>query len=436
MNNRTPKLVTFLFGAVIVLTLGGLAGWYFYLHSQETTTTAIDSSRGLGVTPPSFEGTSGSTQANQAIATQALSANSYKPSATSSSQLWEVDRTAVAGMGFVTSQADEHLYYVERANGYVFSAHPAGETTERLTDTLMPKVYEAQFSANGSVIERSVDAGGNVTTFLGTVSTSSSLVSSTSTTNVQRATVAAQTGATSSEPAILAGVYLEPNIRSIAVNPSSRALFYLIADPQGGVSGVTMQWNGSKRTRIFSSTIGSWQPSILADGTMVLLESPVDGLAGYAYTLSPTGVLSALVGDVAGLTILPKASSSYLVYGASSGNNLSLFMQATSTSARLPFATIASKCVWLPGKSEIIYCAVPNNPAPSNFLDGWYRGTANTSDDWWEMDLSSGASQRIYSPSANNVSLDVKDPIIDPSGNYIAFLNAKDRSLWVLRVAQ
>ena len=32
--------------------------------------------------------------------------------------------------------------------------------------------------------------------------------------------------------------------------------------------------------------------------------------------------------------------------------------------------------------------AVPNGTVPQDFLDNWYKGTVDTSDDWWEIDLS------------------------------------------------
>jgi hypothetical protein len=413
-------------GGIIVLILGGLAGWYFYLHMQESTITSTDAAAGLNTPAPSFGGTSGSTQSNQAIATQAFGSSNVTSAGTSSSALWEVDPAAVAGMGFVTSESSEYLYYVERGNGYVFAGHPSDETSVRLTDTLMPKIYQALFADDGSVIERSIDSSGNVTTFLGTISTSTASSS----------TPMGSTTSSPSAPAALTGVYLPAGIRSVAINRSTKALFYLTADPKGGVDGTSVAWNGTKQKQIFSSAIGSWRPSILDDGTIVLLESPADGVPGYAYTLSAAGTLSPLVRNIAGLTILPKTSSPLLLYGSSAGSTLSLYGVASSSPQLLSIATVADKCVWLPGPSEVAYCAVPTSQTANDFLDTWYQGATHTSDDWWEIDLSNGSATRIYSPSANNVSLDVEDPTIDPSGNYIAFINANNQSLWVLRVAQ
>jgi hypothetical protein len=435
---KSMTAIRLVFGAIIVLILGGLVGWYFYLHaaaqSGDAAGDAADPIGSLSASAPSFGGTTGSTPANQAIANGAFSAGNVS-SGTSSSELWEADATAVAGMGFVTTETDEYLYYVERGNGYVFAARPSDETTSRLTDTLMPKIYQALFADDGSVIERSIDGSGNVTTFLGTISTST-ISSANSTTSIDALAQAIPGDTSTTSPASLAGYYLQPDIRSIALDPVTKELFYLMADPKGGVDGFTQAWSGTKKTQVFSSIVGSWRPYILADGTMAVLENPADGIPGYAYGVSSAGVLKPLVRDVAGLTILSKASSPLILYGSSSGSSLSLFGIASSSPISLPLSTVADKCVWLPGGSDIAYCAVPNGATPNDFLDNWYQGTTNTSDDWWEIDLSSGTTERIYSPSAENVSLDVEDPTIDPSGNYIAFENASDQSLWVLRVAQ
>ena len=394
-NFKIPSFVHLLIGGAVILMLGGLAGWYFYLRTQGAAINTVSAGRDLGLATPSFGSPTGSTQADQAIAAQSFGTNAQASAAVaSSSALWEVDEAPVAGMGFVDTATAEYLYYIERANGYVFSARPSMRAIARLTNTLTPKIYEAQFANDGSFIERSLDGGGNVTTFLGTLSTST-------------ASAASVSGNANSAPFdSVTGVLLDQNIQSVALDHASRALFYLMRDPQGGVDGVSMQWNGTKKRQVFSSLVGSWQISMFNDGTVVLLESPADGIPGYAYTLTANGVLAPLVRDVPGLTVLPKMSSPLVLYGASSGNGLSLFAQASSTPQTLSISTITDKCVWLPGSSEVAYCAVPNGAVAANFLDAWYQGTTRTSDDWWEIDLSTGQTKRFYSPSADNLSLD------------------------------
>ena len=429
MNEQNfASFIKILSGGIIVLLLGGLAGWYFYLHSQVQKTAAVSTGRNLGTAAPTFGAPTGSTQANQALATKSSNSNQQIAGTANyaSSTLWEVDKAPVAGMGFVDTLTDEYIYYIERANGYVFSAHPSAHSVLRLTDTLTPKVYNVQFANDGSFVQQALDNGGNVTTFLGSLSASSSVGQSSSTSATRN----------SSQFRSVDGVFLTPNIRSIAINPTTRSLFYLLGNAHGGVDGFSMQWDGTKKKQVFTSLVGSWNTNVLDDGTIILLESPADGMVGFAYSLKGSGILTPIVRNVPGLTILPKSSSSLVLYGASTGGGLSLFDIATGTPSAIPLATVADKCVWLSGSSEIAYCAVPNTTVSGNFLNGWYKGTVQTSDDWWQIDVATGAIKRVYSPSADNVSIDVENPIIDASGNYITFLNAVDQSLWVLHVSQ
>jgi len=421
--------VRIIIGLIVVVICGALAGWYFYLHSQEQTTQATSAAQGLGASTPTFGvPTTGSTQANQALATRSLQSNNATSAASSTSALWEIDQAPVAGMGFVDTDTNEYVYYIERANGYVFSAHPSARTIVRLTDTLTPKIYEAQFAQDGSFIERSLASDGSITTFLGRVASSTESTAS----STGPITATADAGG----PQRVVGGNLVPNIRSLALDRVSRAIFYLVPNAIGGVDGISMQWDGSKKKTLFSSPIGSWNPLLLDDGTIVLVESPADGVLGYAFSVGSTGSLTPLLTGIPGLTVLPKAASSLVLYGSSTGTGLTLTGRATTTPISLSLQTIADKCVWLPGGSEVAYCAVPNSSVSGNYLDDWYKGLTHTSDDWWQVDLSTGATKLIYSPSADNVSIDVEDPIIDPSGNYITFKNATDQSLWSLHVAQ
>jgi hypothetical protein len=119
----------------------------------------------------------------------------------------------------------------------------------------------------------------------------------------------------------------------------------------------------------------------------------------------------------------------------------------------LPIKTISEKCVWAPsnapqsgapgghsvaqnviaGKELVAYCAVPVSPVSGTYLRDWYRGAVHSEDSWWKVDVSAGTVERIFSPDAN-LSLDVENPSIDGNGSYIAFMNAADKSLWMLRI--
>lgn len=400
----------FLLAALIVIALGALLGWYFFLRGQMQSTVARSAARGFGVEAPTFGGTLGSAYQN---ALSNVFGGSGKEGAQPKnlSRLWQADATPVAGAGFVKTADGERLYFAERSSGYIFAADPAAQTVVRLSNTLMPKTYAALFSKNGDVIERSVDGLGTITTFAGSLATSSSADTLRS----------------------LKGAPLAKNITEIAASPVSDEVFYLVQD-SGKTVGIRSRWNGSAQKRLFTSGIGGWQVEWLSDGRIILLENPADNIVGFAYELK-SGASSVLIGGLPGLTVLPRASSTALIYGTSRTSSLSLFarVSASSTLGELPIKTVAEKCVWSPEKSLVAYCAVPQTAPLGDFLDNWYRGKTHVADTWWRVDISAGTAHILYAPESN-IALDVKNPIIDESGAYIAFINNADLSLWLLRV--
>ena len=61
----------------------------------------------------------------------------------------------------------------------------------------------------------------------------------------------------------------------------------------------------------------------------------------------------------------------------------------------------------------------------------------HSNDDWWQVQTTDGTARLIDSPAGEaGQPLDVEDPQIDPSGNYIVFRNMTDQTLWVLTIAQ
>jgi len=400
---KTRTIVEYVLAGLVVLILGGLSGWYFFLRSESQTTTAQSNARGLGSHIPVGAG------AGQ-VALPAQSAAQKLP------QLWHVHQKPVAGLAFVGYGSAAKLRYVERSSGYVFEADPATAATVRLTNTLMPKIYEAHITESGHIYERSLDDAGNITTFVGTISTSSE----------------SSADATTSTRALL-GLYLQKNIVHMAIDPKSDGLFYLTSG-ETGVIGVRSLWNGSKQKNAFSSIITNWRPTWLADGRTILAQAAGSGMPGYAYALKDDGTLAPLLRDILGLTIAANGSGA-LLYGESSGSTLDLFTQTgpNATAVHLPIQTVADKCAWMPGKSLTAYCGVPQSVATGNFLDNWYRGATHPSDAIWRVDASSANAELVFTPETGTP-LDIVDPTIDSSGNYLAFINGADESLWLLRL--
>lgn len=405
-----PKYIVW---SVIVVILAGLLGWYLVLRTSNENISNADAGRGSLTS--TFGSTLGSTYTN---IVNSLAGGAAGGGVTP--RLWKVSATPVAGMDFATSSS--RLRFVERATGYVLSADPSTGSVERTTNTLLPKVYEALLSGD-ALIARTLNDAGEVRTFAGILTSQSA----TSSGSVQ---VASTTNYT------LKGAYIDETILALAVHPTTRQLFSLVLDQNGMATGVRSEWDGSKAKKMLSSAIRGWSLSWLADGRVVMAQKPADGIGGFAYDVESDGSLTPLVDDVPGLTVLPKASSPALLFGQS-GPDVALFARAndSANAVRLPIRTSADKCVWSPGKQLIAFCAVPAALPPAGFLDNRFRGTSHTSDAWWRVDVSAGTAEILFSPETAGTNLDVVNPVIDTAGKYIAFLNARDQSLWMLRIA-
>ncbi len=404
---RVHSLIGFTLAAIIVIVLGALSGWYFFIRGETQATADRDSARGFGADAPTFVGALGNAYQN-AIST-VFGQGDAEGETRSTQGLWRVTQTPVAGFGFVAEERGERLYFAERSTGYVFSADPASEAVERLSNTLMPKTYEALFGKNGTILMRGLDGNDAITTFSGTLSTT-----------------------TSDALRSLSGVALGKNILRIALSPAGDEVLYLAQDA-GKFVGIRAGARGGGQKRVFLSGIGSWRVDWLSDGRIIFLEEPADRTLGHAYEVRSGGITKIAPG-LPGLVVLPRASSTALAYSTSGEDGVRLFARTGETSSvQLPVRTVAEKCVWAPARANILYCAVPQTLPAGGYLDRWYRGELHTADAWWEIDVSANTARALYTPGSNT-SLDVKDPAIAPNGSAIAFVNASDRSLWVLRI--
>ncbi len=462
---RTRLIAEYALVILVVLILGSLSGWYFFLRGQTQSTQSQDAARGYEAPGQSSSapgsGASGNPQSGGSVSgasspgffarvygavfgggakapppassasfgsvSSLSSAGGAGPSANFGGssgeeaaraavpQLWQVEKTPVAGFAFVNDGSGARVRFVERPTGYVVDADPVTGLAARRTNTLMPKVYEALFGGAGEVILRSLDSNDAITTFVGTFATS--------------------TGANATSTGMLTGASLPIGIMQVAPDPKSGNLFYLGAYGNGS-AGVKTGAGGSKPKQVFSSGILHWKARWLSDGRIILSERAGDGIVGHAYVLGGDGGLAPLVPPLPGLTLAPKSGSGAALWATSAGGTIALFprVSASSTSVRLPVATLADKCAWAP-VGFIAYCGVPETVPVGDFLDDWYRGAAHSQDAIWNIDASAGSAAVFYTPPAGT-SLDVKDPAIDPSGSYLAFVNASDDTLWILRLHQ
>lgn len=444
------SIIRFTVAAIIVMVLGALAGWYLFVSRQVDSTAAQDQARGFGRTA-SFGSSIGSALSNllgrDAGSNEALGITdessvdggfslggvigdgitnvlgdivgnmmgneATNPVASNKApRTWVVSKTPVAGFGFASSSAK--IYFAERSSGNILSADPETAAVERLTNTLIPKVHEAIFARDGSVVLRSISDGGQIVSFAATMATNTSPAA----------------GDTVKK---LEGTYLPENILSIASRPGTKELFFILREGDGSAA-ITSNWLGGAQKRLFSSALSDWTAIQLQDGTRYVLQKASDDTIGYAYSISSAGSLEKIAG-LSGLSILPRSNSSALLYSSVESGAITLYARASSGApeTRLPVRTIAEKCVWSPDTRLIAYCAVPQTTPARGYLRRLYDGSGHTTDGWWRIDVSANTAEQIFTPDAS-ISFDAESPAMDSSGTHIGFINSADKSLWLLRI--
>ncbi len=425
-------VVTYALIGTLVAIVGGLSGWYAYIRAHQSTLQQSDTARGFNTTAPSFTGSSGSTGANVAGVTSdvtpvtssssggflgqvaallfgANAASTATSSAYTTPRLWHAEKQPVAGFGFVRTDTGIRLYYVAEATGYIQTADLHTGETARLTSTLRPKIGEAFIDVSGGVVERSLDENGHIITWVANVGT----------------TTASST---------IVGSLLPKDIRTYTTDHSGTSAYTF--DTATGTAIVIQPGTGKSRIATVSG-IANLIIHLLPSSSVILTQPASDGVMGTVFSVGKDGSLDALTSGP-GLTVAPSDTLAPYLYSTSVRGTLSVYLQPAGNTnpLQLPLNTIADKCAWEHGVDARAYCAVPASTPGEGFIDAWYQGAIHTDDTLWIIDPGAGSAKRYYIPSANGGSVDAQDLVVDPSNTYLAFRNAVDQSLWVLRIVQ
>lgn len=406
-SQKIIRAVTF---SLVVLVLAGLGGWYLYLQQQGDAIEQVSDGRGFGSAVPSFTGETGSTLEN-IVEGLGFQREESASESVAPPRLWRALATPGAGLGFITGATSTRLRFMERSTGYLFETDVRTGKTVRLTNTLLPRVYEATFSGSGIPATQRIEEGRIVSSTL--------LYTATSTPDTFGEVSNVPLGA----------------VERLTVHPTRNEIISFVDDGKDFVL-IRSSLTGEKPERLYSSRLRDWRLTWLKDDSIFLTQAPSSGVPGNAFRLEK-GQLTPIIRSVPGLTLLPKSKSGPLLIGSDSGT-LALGSRGgmASSTVTLPIRTVTDKCVWSPGAHAIAYCAVPEMITSSEFLNEWYRGQVHTSDSWWKVDASTGTVEPLASGASMNASLDVEKPVINEAGEYIAFRNAYDKSVWVLRIQE
>ena len=310
--------------------------------------------------------------------------------------------SSVPTSGGVVFNTDENtvIRYIERSTGHIFETTTDSLEQNRISNTTIPRIQESVWSPDGEmVILRYLDQNETIKSFYGKIT---------------------QSG-------VLEGFFLSNNITDIAVNEDEK-LFY-IRKIGNDSEGIISDFDGSNSTTVLSSKIYDWLP-LWINGSAALSTKASRGIDGFLYQLRSRTLTKLL--SAQGLLTKINIDGTKILFSTSNTNGTRLFVYDTTTkeSVRVPFTTLADKCVW--ASSFSIFCASPYNSIAGVVPDDWYKGLFSFSDDIWFYDIETQTAQLIYNADENRNVFDAINLTIDNEQKMLLFTNKNDLTLWGL----
>jgi hypothetical protein len=298
-------------------------------------------------------------------------------------------------------------------------------------------IYQSFWNKNlNALIFQSLDDTTNtVTTFYTVLSLSTTTDVSTTATTSNSSTLSTNT------PYQLRGEPLPSNIAEIAVNPEHTSLFTLALSSDSTVDsssiGYISQFDGSKKTEIFSTPLTQVNVEWPADNVIAITTKGSSVEPGFLYFVNPkTGAFTNILANINGLDTLTNHTASLVLYSAVGGTNgliTSVYDVKSGTTQTLAFNTLPEKCLWSSINEDDLICAVPSKIPSAPYPEAWYQGTVSFSDSIWEINITTGEVHELADlTSLSGKQIDAENLTLDPKENFLYFINKRDLTLWSL----
>lgn len=301
--------------------------------------------------------------------------------------------------------------FIQKATGHIFDVYEDMLVLERVSNTTIPRVHEAEFLTPQRLVIRYLkEDNQTIETYLA---------------GIKQDEGGNEFG--------LDGIYLPQNITDIAVSPNGN-LFYL-EESANGSFGTTFDLKTNKSERIFESPLKEWEFGWPSENKIIYFTRPSANVAGFVYSLDVrTGNTAKIFGGIQALSALASPSGSRVLYSDNNSGRISLreFNLAGNSYSDKSVSTLAEKCVW---SGEVIYCAVPATTPTGNLPDNWYQGKTYFSDNVWQLDSASDSVTLLSNLSTEaGEDIDAVNLKVSADGEYLLFSNKRDGSLWSLRL--
>lgn len=409
------KTFTLLILLIILLAGGGMAFYYYYLSPTPTSDqdTGDDSSVLFPFGKPQKQPQKPSTPVDT---DEPLATTTTPDLIIELPTLRQISITPIAGATTIQNASTTIIRYVDRATGNIFETTTLSPSNTRVTNTTIPKIYEALWNKKGDGVLLRYLKETSIETFYGIIATST---------------------ASTTEFKELKGIFLPADALHLTLSPDRSKIFYMMKDGGGSV-GFTSALDGSKRQKVFESALMEWSAEWPKDDTIALTTKASAGNQGILYFLNlKNGSLSKAMGN--GRSLLARTSSNlaFTLYSFGRGEdvNLGLYERKSDTYGGLGINTLADKCVWSVKNADIAYCAAPIQIPEGRYPDSWYQGLVFFSDALWKINArTKEVEEVIFLRDLAKKDIDAFNLFLDPQEQYIFFTDKNDLTLWSLKM--
>lgn len=395
------------------LALAGLAAWFFFLRDTAPATEDSSPAIGLGVgddrtvvVPPASTDTDSGAITSEPQAPQKIFKVADGPITTATLVQTALPTTTLAR-------------YVLQENGHAFDLvlDSAGAVPRALSNTTIPGTVRGVWAQRGgAVILQYQDAGIVKSVYLGFPPISATSTDSTRPVQIR---------------------FFPDNVSDLASSPNGGSVAYLLST-NAGTDGYTANPDGTASKKLFSLPFSETTVSWPSQGTLLLSTKSAAGVPGAAFSVNAQSGGASPMLYAPGLTLAADRTFSNVVYRTASAANAASFTHDVKTGKEsgLSYDPIPEKCVWSPLATSTMYCALPLQYVPGNYLDLWHQGTASAADGIVSFVLPSGQSAILAVPgeSDGGVPSDIAEMAVSPDEKYLLFIKKNDQSLWGVRL--
>ncbi len=404
---------TFYIILIFLIIGGGIAFLFYYLYGRTPSGGISTTQNNDNLFPFDNSGTPSGGSGDQTN----VNTGSFGTSNSPVPKLRKLSENPLAGQTGFLRDKKVFFRFIERATGHISESPADAMITDKVTNTTIPKIYEALWTKDGggSLLRYLKDDEETIVSFYASIGKAS-------------------TGT----PASLTGTFLTQNIDTAVVSPDRKTIAFVLPSLFGATlytaDAVTLKPKG-----VFNTALREWNVSWPEKNTIVLTSKASANVEGFVYAISlPSGSAKKILGGQKGLTANLSANGKQLLFSSNKRNNVSLKILDLKTNREisLPFNTLPEKCVWSQKTVTLVYCAVPKSSLEQNLPDEWYKGGVSFDDDLWAFDSLTGSTLHPLDPSTYKQSFDITDLSFDPTEQYILFTNKKDLTGWAYRLIE